>query len=110
MRPLFWIAGVPSVICVGFFAVANRHPVAVDLWPLAGRYEIPLVAALAFALYLGFALGAAIAWWAGRGSRRDGRAARRRAVHLEDELARMRQDGTPKTPAGSPGLPATVRS
>lgn len=110
MRPLFWIVGVPSVLCVGFFAVANRHPVAIDLWPFAGRLELPLVAALAAALYLGFALGAAIAWWAGRSARRDGRAARRRAGHLEDELARMRQDGSAQPPARSNGLPATVRS
>lgn len=109
MRPLFWIVGVPSVLCVGFFAVANRHHVAIDLWPLASRHEVPLVAALAIALYLGFALGAAVAWWAGRGARRDSRAARRRAGHLESELARMRQDSPAQPPAAARGLPATVR-
>ncbi len=90
MKPLFWVAGVPLLFCGAVFAIANRAPVSLDLWPVADRIELPLFVALIGALYSGFGLGAAIAWWAGRHSRRAGRDAIRRAGQLEAELQRLR--------------------
>ena len=89
MKPLFWIVGVPLIFCGVVFAIANRAPVSVDLWPIADRIEMPLFVALIGALYSGFGLGAAIAWWAGRHSRRTGREAIRRVGQLEAELQRL---------------------
>ena len=89
MRPIFWIVGVPLLLVGAFFAIANREFVAVDLWPLAGKITLPLFAALVGALYAGFLLGAVIAWWAGRHSRKSTREARRRAAELEAENARL---------------------
>lgn len=91
MRPIFWIVGVPLLLVGAFFAIANREFVSVELWPIAGRVTVPLFAALVGALYAGFLLGALIAWWAGRRSRRAMREARRRVVALEAETARLQQ-------------------
>ena len=101
MRLTFWLAGVPLLLIGAFFAVANRELVAVDLWPLAGRVSVPLFAALVGALYVGFVLGAAVAWWSGRRVRGRGRETRRRLMRAEEENARLlaRLDSTPTTPA-----------
>ena len=108
MKPLFWIVGVPLLFCGAFFAIANREPVSIDLWPLSGRLDMPLFVALVAALYAGFALGALVAWWAGRHGRRTARDARRRAAELEAEMQSMRRK-LDETQARQAGLPATVR-
>ena len=91
MRPLFWIVGVPLLLVGAFFAVANREAVAIDLWPATGKVTMPLFAALVGALYLGFLLGALVAWWAGRHGRVRARITRRRVVALEQENLQLQQ-------------------
>jgi uncharacterized integral membrane protein len=106
MSPVFWIAGAPLLGAGALFALANRAPVEIDLWPLAGRVALPLFVALIGALYLGFALGLVVAWWAGRQTRRAGRAARRQAVSLAAETAQLQRRldhaGTPSAQAVTP--------
>lgn len=112
MRPSFWIAGVPLLFCGAFFAIANRDPVAVDLWPVSGRIETPLFVALIAALYTGVALGVLVAWWAGRHGRRAARDARRKATELETEIQRMRKrldDSETRAGTMAAGLSVTVR-
>jgi uncharacterized integral membrane protein len=112
MRPSFWIAGVPLLFCGAFFAIANREPISIDLWPLSERIETPLFVALVTALYAGVALGALVAWWAGRHGRRAARDARRRATELETENQRMRkrlEDNETRAGTMTTGLPTTVR-
>ena len=46
MSPVFWIAGAPLLGAGALFALANRAPVEIDLWPLAGRVALPLFVAL----------------------------------------------------------------
>jgi uncharacterized integral membrane protein len=87
MKGLFWIAALPLAAIAGLFAVANRHLVMIDLWPLSGHVDLPLFIALAGALYAGFVLGALIAWAAAGKARARARAATRRADALERELA-----------------------
>jgi len=89
MRPLIWIVGVPLLLVGAFFAVANREGVQIDLWPFLGKIELPLFAALVGALYVGFLIGAVVAWWAGHAGRARGREARRRAARLEQENQRL---------------------
>jgi uncharacterized integral membrane protein len=103
MRPLIWIVGVPLLLVGAFFGIANRQPVAVDLWPLVAKVELPLYLALVGALYVGFLLGAAVAWWGGRHARARGREARRRLNRLEQDHARLQS----KLDATAPPAPAT---
>lgn len=108
MRLTFWLAGVPLLLIGAFFAVANRENVAVDLWPLAGRINVPLFAALVGALYLGFLLGAAVAWWAGRHLRSRARETRRRLTRLEAENARLNTRVATLAPGPAAGPPTTA--
>jgi uncharacterized integral membrane protein len=85
MKFLFWIIVLALLFVAGFFAVANREVVQIDLWPVA-KVAIPLYFALICTLALGFVLGAAVAWWSGRTARARARQATRRA----DALARER--------------------
>ena len=83
MKALFWIVAVPLALAAALFAVANRETVAIELWPFAGRVDLPLFAALAVAFYAGFLLGALVAWLSGGKTRSRARAASRRAQALE---------------------------
>jgi uncharacterized integral membrane protein len=85
MKFLFWIIVLALLFVAGFFAVANREVVQIDLWPVT-QVAIPLYFALICTLALGFVLGAAVAWWSGRIARARARQAARRA----DSLARER--------------------
>ena len=104
MRPLVWIVGVPLLLVGAFFAVANREAVQIDLWPFLGKIELPLFAALVGALYLGFILGAVVAWWAGHAGRSRAREARRRAQRLEQENSRLEA----RLDAARPPAPPTI--
>ncbi len=109
MRVVYWIfAGVLAALA-GLFALGNRSDVTVDFWPLGPAFEMPIFVALVGALYIGFALGAVVAWLAQGRTRRRAREAVKRAASLERELAQVRTSAAPTTteaarPAG-PALP-----
>jgi uncharacterized integral membrane protein len=84
MRVLFWIIVLVLLFVAGFFAVANRQVVDIDLWPLA-KVAIPLYLGLICTLTLGFLLGAVVAWWSGRVARSRARREARRADALQRE-------------------------
>jgi len=94
MKLFFWIVGLPLLLVAGFFAVANRETVAVSLWPFAETLQMPLFVAIAAPFYVGFALGALIAWGAsGRGRGRAREAARRAtALQRENDTLKARVD------------------
>lgn len=85
MKFLFWIIVLALLFVAGFFAVANREVVQIDLWPVT-QVAMPLYLGLICTLALGFVLGAVVAWWSGRTARSRARQAARRA----DVLARER--------------------
>lgn len=85
MKFLFWIIVLALLFVAGFFAVANREIVQIDLWPLFTKVAMPLYLGLICALALGFVLGAAVAWWSGRAARSRARREARRADALQRE-------------------------
>ncbi|MGQ0664257.1 MAG: lipopolysaccharide assembly protein LapA domain-containing protein [Pseudomonadota bacterium] len=110
MKFLFWIVAIPLVVLAALFAVANRALVTVDLWPLPDRFRLPLFAALALAVYLGFLFGALAAWWSGRRARARAREAARRNDRLEREnaalQARLETSGSKPPPGLAVAPPA----
>lgn len=104
MRVLFWIIVLPLLLIAAFFAIANRETVTLDLWPLFTQVTMPLFVALLIFLYVGFMLGAAVAWWGGRHARARARVAARRAEGLQREVAELtaRLEARPVPPAASP--------
>ena len=60
MKFLGKIIFLPVAVAVVLFAIANRHEVAIDFWPLPFDAETPLYVALLGALALGILIGAAV--------------------------------------------------
>ncbi|MDA8230816.1 MAG: LapA family protein [Magnetospirillum sp.] len=93
MRALGWIVAVAIALLSIVFAVSNRQPVALELWPLPWSLTLPLYLAVFGALVLGMAVGAVAAWASGRGTRRRARDQKRRA----DSLARQLETAGPSS-------------
>ena len=110
MGAVLWIVVLPVLVLAAFFAIANRESVTISLWPVLDEIRLPLFLAMALALYLGFVLGALVAWWSGRKTRRRAHEAEKRANalaadkrDLEGQLMDLRAArATPANPAALP--------
>jgi|SRR5215475_6756218 len=103
MKVARWGGMLVAVILLIPFAVSNREPVSLGLWPLPFLVGLPLYLLVLLLLLIGFIIGAATGWLAGRHARRELRRRRRRVEVLERQLvaARSQLDGP-----GGKGLPA----
>jgi putative membrane protein len=98
MRLLYWIATAIVAIFLTCFAVSNRAPVSLALWPLPFAIDLPLYLFVFLVLVLGFVLGTLAAWLRGARRRRELRQRGRRIAALERELAAT-QSHLPDTPS-----------
>lgn len=104
MRLIGWLLALPLSLLAVVFAVANRHGLRLELWPLPWSLELPVYLAVLGPLVLGMVLGGVIVWLAGHGSRAAARHHRRRAESLERQLAAAGAGAdTPALPPPSPG-------
>ncbi len=87
-----WVVGIAVGVAVVVFAVATREPVTITLDPLPLSFAPRLVWVAFAALVVGFAAGAAVAWFGGGKWRRLARARKHRVAVLERELARRDTD------------------
>lgn len=100
MRIVATIVLAPVTAAVVLFAVSNRGTLTLRLWPLPYEIDMPVYALVLGAVFVGFLIGAAVAWVAGaRG--------RRRAIE------RIRAAGLPAAaqpnPAALPALSGPAR-
>ncbi len=65
-----WIVGVPFALLISWFAVSNRGPMTLELWPLPGSIEVPVYLGILGGLGIGFVLGAAAAILSAMGRRK----------------------------------------
>ena len=109
-RLVAWLVGVPLGILLVLFAVSNRGPVSIGIWPFRQGITAPafILALVPFALGLllgaGFAgLGTLRVHWRHRG-------AARKVRRMEQEISEMRaQSRTPESarpPAARPAIGA----
>jgi uncharacterized integral membrane protein len=98
MRVLFWILVLLAAVVLASFAVSNREPVVLGLWPLPWLLQTPVYLTVFGALLLGFVAGALAVWAGGVRRRRELRGQRRRIAALERELAATQAQLT-----GAPG-------
>lgn len=96
-----------GAIFVILFAVSNRETVSVELWPLPFLVEAPLYLLFFLGLLIGALIGAAAAWIAGRGERRELRRRRRRIEALERELSATQAQFRHSRETPQPALPAS---
>jgi putative membrane protein len=87
MRQLLGIiVFIPLAVVIGIFAVENRAPLALDVWPLSGRLEMWASVWILGLLAIGIIFGLVIGWLAGGGGRRRARRAERLNRTLERQL------------------------
>lgn len=88
-----WIIFLPFAGLVVLFALSNRQPVDLRLWPFDLVWQTPLSVAVLAASALAFLVGAGIVWVSGMPQRSRSRAAIRRAEGLQREVdtARARE-------------------
>ena len=114
MRQLLGIiVFVPLAIIIGIFAVENRAPLALEVWPLPGRQEMWASVWILGLLAIGIIIGLVIGWIAGGSARRRARRAERLTRTLERQLLDRDAETAPQNvPAGSlpppSGRPAQI--
>jgi len=82
-----FVVFVPLAIVVGIFAVENRAPLALEIWPLPGVHQMWASVWILGLLAIGTIVGMAIGWLAGTGARRRARRAERTIRMLERQIA-----------------------
>ena len=95
MKRLTWILVLPLAAVAVIFAVMNRTPVAVDLWPLPWQIQAPVFLILLGSLAVGLLVGLLLALFTGGARRRRSRqyvqANERQAIEIR-ELRRQLAD------------------
>jgi len=118
LRIFFWIFFLPLFAVIVLIAVMNPDLVEVSLWPaLEHKVLFPLYGVALVGLFVGFILGACVAFFQGRRSRQRVRELTRRVESDWRELAMLRkqveklesEQSTVRTsPAALPGPKATA--
>ena len=93
MRQLFGIVVfVPLALITGIFAVENRSPLALQIWPLPGVQEMWASVWILGLLAIGIVVGLSIGWLAGGSSRRRARRVERMNRKLQRQLTERNAD------------------
>jgi uncharacterized integral membrane protein len=121
MKRLSWIVTLPFAVAAVLFAVMNRTPVTIDLWPLPWRIEAPTFLILLGSLAFGLLIGLLLAWLTGGMKRRRMRELAHDNQRLTTELQELRRQAAERSraippaslpaaslPAGQPGPPGAI--
>ena len=103
MRQLFGIiVFVPLALIIGIFAVENRGPLALEIWPLPGVQEMWASVWILGLLAIGIIVGLVIGWLGGGSARRRARRAERLNRTLERQLSERDAEPAPAAESPSP--------
>ena len=103
MRQLFGIiVFVPLALIIGIFAVENRGPLALEIWPLPGVQEMWASVWILGLLAIGIIVGLVIGWLGGGSARRRARGAERLNRTLERQLSERDAEPAPAAESSSP--------
>jgi uncharacterized integral membrane protein len=91
VKHLSWFITLPVTLMVVVFAVSNRTPVEIDLFPLPWRPVLPAYLLVLGSMFIGFLIGGTSAWLAGSAYRRRARRLAVEAQVLSRELAEARR-------------------
>jgi putative membrane protein len=82
------IVAIGVALLIVLFAVSNRAPAVVEIWPFPYQLALPLYAVILLTALVGFIAGLVASWLAGAAKRREMRRLRRQVKDLEESLAR----------------------
>ncbi len=107
MRALNTFLAVVVAVLVVLFAISNRAPVVVEVWPFPYQLQLGLYAVILLAVFIGFLAGMTTSWLSGGKRRRELRTLRREAKDLQASLARANAAAATSAPptAGIKDLP-----
>lgn len=97
-----WVVGIPLLVLMVSFALSNREPVPLGLFPLGHLpFEIPASVAILGALAVGFFLGGLRLWFTALHHRRAARRAEEavRLLEAKHQELRSRLDARSGAPA-----------
>ncbi|HXV24559.1 MAG TPA: LapA family protein [Alphaproteobacteria bacterium] len=110
MKHFSWLVTLPVTLAVVVFAISNRTPVEIDLFPLPWRPVLPAFLLVLASLFLGFLIGGAVAWLAGAPRRRRARRLAIEADVLSRELAEVRRKAADTVMPAPTGIPSSSRA
>jgi uncharacterized integral membrane protein len=84
-----WIVGVPLLLLMVLFALSNREPVQLGLFPTDFTVEVPLSVAILAAMAIGFFLGGLRLWFTALHHRRAHRRAEEKVRLQEAKLQEL---------------------
>lgn len=90
MRLLTWLVGVAVAVVTVLFAISNRSPVSITVWPFPIAVDVGLYIVVLAAVFAGFLVGALVTWVAAGKHRRRVRKQRVEIRALEGELSDVR--------------------
>ncbi len=91
-----WIIGVPLLVLMVLFALSNREPLRLELFPLGALpFDVPASVAILGAMAIGFFLGGLRLWFTALHHRRAARRAEdaMRVLEARHQELRARLDG-----------------
>ena len=91
-RLLSWIIMAPVTLVVIVFTVENLQDVEIGLWPLDGKWSVPLYLIALLCILFGFIAGGVVAWVSGGRRRRKARALADRNAMLQRQLDELRRE------------------
>ena len=123
-RILSWLIMIPALVVVVVFALNNKQPMALDLWPLSLLIEMPVYLALLLALGAGALIGGTAAWlgqgrvraklrdqaYEGEVARRELAQEREKMTGLQAELDKLSAQQATTDASGQAIVPAVVDS
>ena len=108
MKLLRWLITVSLAIVIVVFALNNRAPVAVDLFPFGLEISWPLFVFVFLGMGIGGITGLVFAWFSGHAARKTARERKARIRELErsvETLQTSADSGTQLAPVRPPALP-----
>lgn len=88
MRTLNTFLAIVVAVLVVLFAISNRMPVVVEIWPFPYQLQLGLYAVILLAVFIGFLAGLIASWLLGGKRRRELKVLRRENRDLQASLAR----------------------
>lgn len=92
MRYLSWLITLPLILTILCFAIGNRDPSVINLWPFGVQVAMPIFLLVLLPLALGLIAGGLMLWMASLRHRLAARRLGKELAALKLEMAKLRHE------------------